>query len=259
VGRTLTAVPGTWVPEGAAVTYQWQAGSKDIAGATGKTYDVTADMIGRSIRVRVTATSGAGAVTKTSDGTTEVLRATFTTAPTPKITGTAATDQTVSVDAGSWSATPDSLTITWKRNGKSIPGASGVGLTSYTLTPSDTGEKLTVKVTARRAGFTTASRTSAAVKVAKATFTTTPAPTISGDAVAGATLTADPGTWAPVPSKYGYQWYADGRKISKATKATYTPAASRVGQALQVWVTATRPGYASVTLKSAPVTIAAAP
>lgn len=259
VGRTLTAVPGTWVPDGATLTYQWTADSKAIDGATSATFPVTSQQLGKAIRVRVTATSGSTVVTKTSDGTTDVLKGRFTTAPTPTIEGTAATDQTVTVDPDTWVGTPDTLTITWKRNGKAIKGASGVGLTSYTLSPSDTGEKLTATVTARRAGYLTTSRTSAAVKVARATFTSTPAPTIQGDASAGTTLTAVPGTWTPAPTTLTYRWYLDGKKISKATRATYTTTGAQVGKQLVVRVTATRPGYTTAAVDSEPVTVTAAP
>lgn len=248
VDRTLTAVPGTWVPDGTQPTYQWTADRHDIPGATGGTYVVTPAEVGKGIRVRVTA----GTTTKTSDVMTDVLRARFSAAPKPVIEGTAATDQTVTVRPGDWTATPDSLSITWKRDGKAIKGASGVGLTSYTLTPSDAGRKLSVTVTARRSGYYTASTTSASVKVAKATFTPG-TPTISGDPVAGATLTADAGSWTPVPKTLAYQWYVGGKAVRKKTKATFVPTAAQLAAGVQVRVTAGRPGYATTSVMSAVV------
>ena len=258
VGRTLTVVPGTWVPEGATLAYQWTANSHDIAGATGSTYEVTAADVGKGIRVRVAATTASGTVTKTSDGMTEVLKARFATTPRPGITGTTATDQVVDVNVDGWLPAPDSLTITWKRNGKAIKGASGVGLTSYTLTPSDTGNKLSVTVTARRAGFYTVSQTSASVKGAKAEFTTAPVPLISGDAVVGGTLTAVPGTWEPAPTRFAWQWYVDGAKVKGATASSFVVGASRLGKAVQVKVRATRAGYTTRYVLSEPVTVTAA-
>jgi hypothetical protein len=259
VDRTLTVVPGTWVPEGAELAYQWVGGSSDIPGATGETFAVTPDLVGKPVRVRVTATTGAGVLTKTSDETEEVLRARFGDTPKPVIAGTAATDQTVTVDTGTWAPTPDSLTITWKRNGKAIAGASGTGATSYTLTPSDTGHKLTVTLTARRAGYTTTSVTSAAIRVASAAFTDAPKPALPAEAVAGVALTADPGTWSPPPSALRYQWYVAGKKVKGATRAAYTPSARQVGKTVQVRVRATRAGYVTTYVRSDPVTITAAP
>jgi hypothetical protein len=254
VGRTLTAVAGTWVPEGAQVGYQWVAGSADIAGATAKTFEVTAAQVGRPIRVRVTATTADGTAVRVSTASNDVVKARFSTIPTPKLTGTVATGQPVTVDPGEWAATPDTLTVTWKRNGKAIKGASGVGLTTYTPTSADAGKKLTATVTGRRAGFYPASATSPAVKVAKGTFTAAPTPTIAGDAVVGSTLTANLDTWQP-DATLRYRWYAAGRAVKGATKPTFVVPSSLAGTDVLVQVTATRPGYATATATSDPVTI----
>jgi hypothetical protein len=256
VGRTLTAVAGTWVPDGAEIGYQWIAGSTDIPGATAATFDVTAAQVGKPIRVRVTATTATGAAVRVSAESNDVVKARFATIPRPKLTGTVTTGQPVTVDPGEWAATPDTLTITWKRNGKAIKGASGVGLTSYTPTSADTAKKLTATVTGRRAGFYTASATSASAKVARGTFATAPVPTITGDAVVGGTLTADPGTWEPTAT-LRYQWYAAGRAVKGATKPAFVVPKSLAGSDVVVRVTATRAGYTTVKISSEPVAIAA--
>ncbi len=256
VGRTLTAVPGTWVPEGAAPTYQWTADGKWITGATGKTFLVTADLVGKVIRVRVTA---AGAGTKTSDGMTEVVKGNFTTVPKPALAGPAVVEQELGVAGGTWVPEPDSVTYTWLRNGSAIKGASGPNLTTYLLSAADAGQKISVKVTARRAGFNTRSVTSGAAKVAKGEFTTPlPQPSLDVEPVAGVAVTAIPGTWSPEPSRLAFQWYADGASIKGATEVTFTPPAKLVGKKLQVRVAAVRPGYTTTYVKSAPVVVAAA-
>ena len=53
VGETLTA---NVTPADATVTYQWKAGGTDIAGATGKTYKLTENEVGKTITVTVTGT-----------------------------------------------------------------------------------------------------------------------------------------------------------------------------------------------------------
>jgi hypothetical protein len=70
-------------------------------------------------------------------------------------------------------------------------------------------------------------------------------PTISGSAVEGQTLKADPGTWAgSTPMDFTYQWRRCGaggancRNISKATDNIYTLTGSDVGHTLRVLVTA---------------------
>jgi hypothetical protein len=72
----------------------------------------------------------------------------------------------------------------------------------------------------------------------------TAAPTISGTAREGQTLTADNGTWANSPTSFTYQWQrcaADGSgcvNIAGATAKTYTAAAADVDRRLRVVVTA---------------------
>jgi hypothetical protein len=72
----------------------------------------------------------------------------------------------------------------------------------------------------------------------------TSAPTISGTARQGNTLTAHNGGWANAPTSFAYQWQrcaSDGTgcaDISGATKQTYTPVSDDVDHALRVQVTA---------------------
>lgn len=53
VGRTLTVTPGSFAPADAEVAYTWLRGDQPIDGATGATYDVAADDLGRRLSVRV--------------------------------------------------------------------------------------------------------------------------------------------------------------------------------------------------------------
>lgn len=80
-------------------------------------------------------------------------------------------------------------------------------------------------------------------------------PSIVGQPVKHATLTADPGTWWPTDGvAFSYQWRRDGKNIPKATTATYRVAAQDVGHALTVVVTATVAGATPVSATSAAVT-----
>ena len=240
VGGTLTAVPGTWVPADAALTYQWRAGSRDIPGAVAATYVVGAETVGTGISVRVTATTAEATTTRTTDRTTDVLKGRFTSAPKPKLVGTTTTDQTVTADAGTWVPAPDTTTYAWKRNGTAIKGAVAP---TYAITASDTGKRLSVRITARKQGYDTRSITSSSATIAKGRFSAVGASTITGEPVVGGTLTAVAGEWAPLPSGLGYQWYVGTKKIRKATKAIFRPTASQVGKQLRVRLRASRPGY----------------
>jgi hypothetical protein len=79
VGQTLTAQEGRWTgTEPITFAYQWQrcnaqgASCANIAGATAKTYVVTAVDLGDRLRVRVTATNRAGSAVAVSSPTAVV-------------------------------------------------------------------------------------------------------------------------------------------------------------------------------------------
>lgn len=82
-------------------------------------------------------------------------------------------------------------------------------------------------------------------------FESSPAPTISGSAKVGSTLTANPRTWIPAPTGFGYQWRRDGANISGATGASYQVVAADLGKQLSVVVTGSLQGYATVKVASA--------
>lgn len=56
VGKTLTAVPGTWKPSGVTLTYQWYRGSARIEGAGGVRYKLAKADKGKLVSVRVRGT-----------------------------------------------------------------------------------------------------------------------------------------------------------------------------------------------------------
>ncbi|MFE6665696.1 Tat pathway signal protein, partial [Streptomyces sp. NPDC057697] len=70
-------------------------------------------------------------------------------------------------------------------------------------------------------------------------------PTISGTAKVGKVLKAANGTWSPAPTSYGYQWYANGKAISGATKSSLTLKSAQSGKKITVKVTARRTGHSS--------------
>lgn len=87
----------------------------------------------------------------------------------PRVTGTAMVGRRLSATTGTWSAAGAATSVQWLRDGVVVPGATG---TSYAVRPADIGTRLSVRVTATRAGHADGRATSAATAaVAKAVTT----------------------------------------------------------------------------------------
>lgn len=247
-GKTLTANHGTWTPTPSTRTYQWLRSGTAIKGATAKTYTLTNADVGKTMSVKVTGKkSGYTTLTKTSKATAAVKGKALTAAPTPTITGQAEVDQKLTVGTGAWGPSPVSLSYQWLRDGTAINGATA---STLTLVQADIGKAVSVRVSGKKTGYVTQSKTSAARTVTARTITTG-TPTISGTARIDETLTADPGTWESQPVNLTYQWKRDGAAIPGATATTYTLVGADVGRVITVAVTGSKNGHQRTTNESA--------
>lgn len=246
VGDRLTASTGTWAPAPVSYTYQWNADGKAVSGATASTYTVPASLLGKKLTATVTAhRTGTPDVPATSAALTVAKGAAPRATTAPKISGTAKVGAKLTAANGSWTPAATSYGYQWKADGKAIKGATA---SAYTVPASLLGKKITVTVAARRTGHTDGSATTASVKIATGSAPkATKQPTISGTAKVGRTLKAAHGTWTPAPTSYGYQWYANGKAISGATKSSLTLKSAQRGKKITVKVTARRTGHASGT------------
>ncbi|SDE18901.1 M1 family aminopeptidase [Nocardioides lianchengensis] len=252
VDAAVSAVAGTWT-SGTALTYQWSVAGTPVSGATAASYTPVAADLGKALTVAVTGTkAGYTTVTRTS-AAVNVVAATIGTAPVPTLSGTPTVDAAVSAVAGTWTS-GTALTYQWSVAGTPVSGATAA---SYTPIAADLGKALTVAVTGTKAGYTTVTRTSAAVNVAAATLATTPKPVLTGDAIVDRTLTADAGTWDGGVT-LAYQWIVDGTEVAGAVGPTLDLGAADLGKEVAVAVTGTKPGYTGVTVESEPVTVAPA-
>jgi hypothetical protein len=257
VGSTLTANPGTWSPVPDDFTYQWKrvdstGGVSEIWFANDQTYVPTDEDAGFQLEVTVSPVkAGYQRPTRTSAATATVLKP-FSAAPTPTITGTKAVGYTLTATTGTWSPTADSFAYQWYRAGVAISGATA---STYKLTSYDKGKAITVRVTARKAGYLSTSQTSAATSAILGVYSTAPTPTISGTKSVGYTLTANTGTWSPTPTSFKYQWYRGSSAISGATYRTYKLTSYDKGQVVKVKVTPVLTGYYSPGKYSAGYTI----
>lgn len=177
----------------------------------------------------------------------EVTRATAIYAPTPTVSGTARYGSKVSVGGGSWCPAATARKFQWLRNGAAIAKATG---STYTLTTSDIGKKISVRVTGTRTGLSTVVKTSAQVVVGKGTLGAK-TPAITGTAKKGKKLKVKMSAWTPAKVKISYQWLRNGKAIKKATKSSYKLTKSDKKKYISVRVTGSKTGYATVSKTSA--------
>jgi hypothetical protein len=241
VGNTLTAQTGTWRPTDVELAYQWKRGGTNITGATAATYALVAADAGAKISLTVTGSLEAYTdVTKVSRSTKSVALGAFTAAPAPTVTGQHTVGQTLTATAGTWTPTA-TLTYKWLRGTKAIAGATA---STYVLTTSDLGKKVSAAVVATRDGYAITTKSSSPRLVSAGVFDTAPVPTITGTTEVGSTLQAVPGSWSPTAT-LTYSWNRNGTSIRGATAATYTIVGADAGATLTVTVSASRTAYAT--------------
>ena len=228
--------------------YQWGAGGSDIEGATGSTYTLTYSEQGQTIQVQVTFTDDANnEETLTSQATVAVAAAPNREATgQPTISGTPQVDQTLTADTANI-ADEDGLTnptfaYQWRGGGLTIIGATG---STYTLTASDQGKTITVRVRFIDDRNSIESRISNATTAVAAAPNrqATGQPTISGTPQVDQTLTADTANIADedglTNATFEYQWLAGGTEIAGATGSSYSLTSSEQDQTIQVRVSFT--------------------
>ena len=254
VGETLTAdTSGISDEDGldnATFNYQWLADDSDISGAAGSTYTLTDADEGKTVKVRVSFTDDAGnEETLTSAATDAVEAATQPNNPAtgaPTISGTAQVGETLTADTSGMSDADGlsnvSYSYQWLADDAAIAGATA---NTYTLADSDEGKTVTVQVRfTDDAGNDEAVTSGATDTVAsKPNSPATGAPTISGTAQVGETLTADTSGITDDDGlenvSFSYQWLGDDAAIASATGSNYTLADSDEGKTVKVQVSFT--------------------
>lgn len=190
VGATLTAEISGTLPPGTNLSYKWTANGNNIAGAANRVFTVTESEVGKQIRSVVTASNNPLFYrnTPTTLGPTAAVPGNVLKAPTPIISGTTKVGETLTVTgAAKANFTPaaDSVAYQWYRDSVAISGATG---TTYKLVAADAGKQMTVKVTGTKAGYQSASKTSAATpKVQQADPKPKPDPKLTVTRLSGPT------------------------------------------------------------------------
>ena len=251
VGETLTADTSGIADEdgltNATYSFQWLADDTEIAGATSLTYTLADADEGKAIKVEAAFTDDAGNGETLTSAATDVVAA----APTPNspasgaptITGTAQVGETLTANT---SGIADANGIgnvqyeyQWLADDTDIAGATGL---TYTLTDSEESNTVKVQVSFTDDEGNSETLTSAATDAvdARPNSPATGAPTITGTAQVGQTLTADTSGIADADglanATFSYQWLADDTEIAGATGLTYTPVAADEGKTISAQV-----------------------
>ncbi|WP_435184020.1 Ig-like domain-containing protein [Cylindrospermopsis raciborskii G7] len=282
-GELLTADPSSIADlDGLGIfSYQWQQSTdgttwNNIPNATGNTYRLTQNQVGRQVRVRVNYIDGLGTrETVTSTATTPILN--VNDAPTGSVTvrGTPAIGVTLSADTRSLVDPDDEVnsvrafSYQWFANGVSITGATNA---TYTPIDDDLNKTLTVQVTytdQRGTVERVLSPNSLAV-ISADQLLTGDVSILSTNALEGVdasgnliaqenvTLVADPWTTQITFNgirrvQFSYQWYADGVAIIGANSDLFTPGDDHVGKVITVAVTPTGLSSSLLSKDTAPV------
>ena len=166
----------------------------------------------------------------------------------PTISGTAQVGEILTANtsgvADADGRTNATFSYQWLADDADINGATG---STYTLTDSDEGKAIKVEVSFTDDADNEETLTSAATDAVAAAPTpnspATGAPTISGTAQVGETLTADTSGVSDADGlssvQYEYQWLADDSEIAGATSSTYTLVDVDEGKAISVSVSFT--------------------
>lgn len=189
VGDTLTAQNGTWSNNPTAFQYQWQrcntagVSCANIGGAVQRTYLLTPQDAGRTVRVRVTGINADGAVNARSAPTAVVQpSAAPRSTARPAITGEPEVGQELTAEEGTWTNTPTSFGYQWQRCDldaiSCVPVAGATGKT-YGVRAADVGFRLRVEVTARNASGAGSAQSSPSGIVVPAVPITNQRPTVS--------------------------------------------------------------------------------
>ena len=258
VGETLTAgVTGISDSDGlnsATFSYQWLADDVEIDGATANSYTLTDTEAGKAIKVRVSFTDDSGNDEELTSAATGAVAAAAPPPNTPatgapSITGTAQVGETLTAGVTGISDSDDlnnaAFSYQWLADDVEIDGATA---NSYTLTDTEAGKAIKVRVSFTDDAGNDEELTSAATGAVAAAAPppntpATGAPSITGTAQVGETLTAGVTGISDGDglnsATFAYQWLADDVEINGATASTYTLADAEAGKAIKVRVSFT--------------------
>ena len=252
-GETLTAADGTWTGS-PTLSRKWlrctdvTIGSCAETGQTGGQYVLGEGDVGRRMRVRVTATNGAGSTDADSAATGVIAALAPSPVSAPVISGTPTDGQTLTTTNGTWSGTAPAFARAWLScDDATIESCEPTGATGtqYALQAADVGSRMRVRVTATNGAGTAESTSDPTAAVAAAAPAPVSAPVLSDSSpTEGDELTSTDGGWSgTAPLDFTREWLRceDGSvpscaAIAGATGDAYTTGAADVGKRIRARV-----------------------
>lgn len=241
VDGILRATTPNW-DANATYSYQWFVNDVAVAGATHQNFFPKLVDWKKEVKVQVTAKrAGYETVTKTSApvkiaaGTLQVTK--------PVITGAPQVDKVLTAKIGVTSGAK--VTYQWYVNKTLVTTSTSP---NFKVSSSYVGKAVNVVTTFEKPGYNTVQDASKYVVIKKGTFTKV-STKLTGTPKVGSILKAvvNPGV---DKAKVSYQWYADGKAISKATGSTFKLTKTVKNKAIQVKVTVTKTAYDTFTSTS---------
>ena len=252
-------------------SYQWLADDLEVSGATGTSYMVTSAELGKTLKVRVSFTDDRGTAESVTSGATSVVRLPNSDPiGKPVIIGTLEVGQTLSADVSGVSDPNGMTNATLSYEWVNFHGTVRDG-EEYTLVDRDEGKSgmwFRVTYTDDAGHEEHVDSDNIGLVAARSDSRATGAPTITGTAQVGETLTADTSGIADADGltnvSYSHQWITnDGTTdtdITSATDSTYALVAADQGNTIKVKVSFTDDaGHGETLTSTATATVDAAP
>jgi len=196
---------------GADYRYQWLANGVEIDGADEPTYAPTSDEVGKRLAVRLSMSKANYTPAESTGESTEPVHASGELTVTPsevEVVVSPSGEPPVGaprvgheLSARTWTWQPDYVKFSyeWLADGVPIAGATDVG---HTLTSNQAGKKIAVRVTGSKAGYASATVTSAQTE---AVLSTTPFGAPQDLKVTGTSVSTVGLSWTPVDGAAKYR------------------------------------------------------
>ncbi|MFM6980334.1 MAG: hypothetical protein ACKOWE_02895, partial [Micrococcales bacterium] len=295
-GSVLSVSSGTWTASPTpSVAYEWfacdaaQVASASLASGcattsvTASTFTLTSSQNGKFLLAKVTASNVTGAISRYSASSAEVREMPANTVA-PVVSGTALVGNSLTVSDGTFTGFPAPvISYQWYSCTSAVAassatlaaGCSSIGsatASSFSLTASYGGKYLLASVSATNS-VGTKTIYSASSAYVKQSPVISVAPSITGTARAGSTLTASNGTWTAFPSvtSYSYLWFActaavlesatqaDSCTSTATTTSSFALTSSNAGSFMVVRVTATNASGSASYFSASTVAVSDAP